>query len=140
MERSMRRIAFALLWLVALAVPAAAQGYRLESAEGRFVAHMPGQPKYEAVPISNGQFTLHQWLWDNASVAYLVSYIDYAPGHVAQNGLQTVLNNFTKGLHNGRIPVSEREITFAGVPCRDVVVRTKDGFILRQRHMMVGDR
>ena len=138
----MRRIAIALLCLVAvLAAPAAAQqGYRLESAEGRFVAQMPGQPKYEAVPIANGQFTLHQWLWDTATVAFLVSYIDYSPGHVQRNGLQFVLNNLTKGLHTGRIPVSEREIAFAGVSCRDVVVRTKDGFILRQRHMMVGDR
>ena len=137
----MRKIAFALLWLVAAyATPGAAQGYRLESAEGRFVAQMPGQPKYEAVPIANGQFTLHQWLWDTAQIAFLVSYIDYAPGHVRRNGLQFVLNNLTKGLHTGRIPVSEREIAFAGVPCRDVVVRTRDGFVLRQRHMLVGDR
>src|SRR6185503_20073899 len=99
----MRKIALAFIWLVALTAPAAAQGYRLESPEGRFVAQMPGQPKYEAVPIANGQFTLHQWLWDTAQVAFLVSYIDYAPGHVQRNGLQFVLNNLTKGLHTNRI-------------------------------------
>lgn len=143
---TMRRILFALLVLLEAAPAAAQQAYRLQSDEGRFSALLPGQPKYEAVPISNGQFTLHQWLWDTPDVAYLVSYIDYTPGHVARNGIQFVLNNLTKGLHGGRIPISERRITYAGYACRDVVVRTKDDrgqpdrLILRQRHMLVGDR
>ena len=138
----MRKVLVAFICLVgAVSAPAAAQElYRLESAAGAFIAHLPGRPKYEAVPISNGAFTLHQWLYDTPNTAYLVSYIDYARGHVQRNGLQFVLNSLTKGLHTDRIPVSERQITHDGHAARDVVVRTNDGFILRQRHMMVGDR
>ena len=75
------------------------------------------------MPIRNGEFTLHQWVYDTPEVAYLVSYIDYHRGHVANNGLQFVLNDLTKGLHTNRTPISEKHITHGGYATRDVVVR-----------------
>ena len=119
----------------------AQEWYRLTSAEGAFTASLPARPVYEAVPICQGEYTLHQWVFDIADTAYLVSYIDYNRGHVANNGgLQVILNSLTTGLHKTRTPVSERHITYGGHAARDVVVRDPSGFIIRQRHMMVGDR
>src|SRR5262245_1097679 len=139
----MQRVVLALCCLIgALLVPAMAQNwYRLTSAEGAFTASLPAEPKYEAVPIRNGEFTLHQWVYDTPDVAYLVSYIDYHPGHVANNGLQFVLNNLTKGLHTNRRPISEKHITHGGYATRDLVVHDNaSGLIIHQRHTMVGDR
>src|SRR5262245_4201962 len=117
----MQRIALALCWFIgALLMPAMAQNwYRLTSAEGAFTASLPAEPKSETVPIRNGELTLHQWVYEGPDVEYLVSYIDYHPGHVANGGLQFVLNNLTKGLHTNRKPISEKHITHGGHPARD---------------------
>src|ERR1043166_8175542 len=139
----MRRLVLALLFLVgALLAPATAQEwYRLTSAEGAFTASLPARPAYEAVPIRQGEYALRQWVFDKTDTAYLVSYIDYNRGHVANSGgLQVILDSLTKGLHTNRTPVSERKITYGGYVTREVVVRDPSGFIIRQRHMMVGDR
>jgi hypothetical protein len=140
----MRRMVLALVCLVgAWLAPAMAQEwYRLTSAEGAFTASVPAQPTYEAVPIRNSEYTLHQWVYDTAEIAYLVSYIDYHQGHVANGGgVQAMLDALTRGLHTNRTPISERHITHRGYATRDVVVRDNpSGFIVRQRHMMVGDR
>jgi hypothetical protein len=139
----MRRVVLALYCLVgAWLAPAIAQDwYRLTSAEGAFSASLPAQPVYETVPIRNGEFTLHQWVYETPEIAFLVSYIDYHRGHVANNGLQFVLSNLTKGLHTNRTPISEKSITHGGHATREVVVRDNaSGFIIRQRHMLVGDR
>jgi hypothetical protein len=139
----MRRVVLALCCLVgAWLAPATAQEwYRLTSAEGAFTASLPARPEYEAVPIRQGEYTLHQWVFDVADTAYLVSYIDYNRGHVANSGgLQVILNSLTAGLHKTRTPVSERHITYGGHAARDVVVHDPSGFTIRQRHMMVGDR
>jgi hypothetical protein len=139
----MRKVVLALACLVgALLAPAIAQEWhRLTSAEGAFTAYLPARPAYEAVPIRQGEYTLHQWVFDTSDTAYLVSYIDYTRGHVAKNGgLQAILNSLTAGLHKTRTPVSEQHISYGGYAARDVVVADPSGFTIRQRHMMVGDR
>ena len=138
----MRKAMLGLFCLVgALLAPAMAQEwYRLTSAEGAFTADLPARPAYEAVPIRQGEYTLHQWVFDTPDAAYLVSYIDYNQGHVARNGLHVILDSLTKGLHTNRTPISEQHIAHGGYAAREAVVRDPSGLIIRQRHMMVGDR
>jgi len=140
----MRKILLALLVLGVLSAPARAQNwYRLESAEGAFTATLPARPEYQAVPIGGGALTLHRWLFETRGrdAAYLVSYIDYDRGHVARNGLHPLLDAMVEGFGRsvGTL-LSVRSITYAGQPVREATARTRDGFIVRQRHMLVGDR
>jgi len=139
----MRKIWLALLVLGALSASATAQNwYRIESTAGAFTASLPARPDYEAVPIG-GVLTLHRWLFEapGGKAAYLVSYIDYDRGHVARNGLHSLLDRMTEGFGRGvGTLLSERSITYAGLPAREAMARDANGFIVRQRHMLIGDR
>jgi hypothetical protein len=135
----MQKLALTIFFLIGmLLAPVAAQDwYQLTSQEGAFVASFPAEPKYKAVPIRNGELTLHQWQHEkrDKNVYDLASYIDYRKGH------RSNLDTMTKGLLEGGPLISERRITHSGHATRDVLLRdTASGLIIHQRHMMVGDR
>lgn len=138
----MRKVVLALGLLVcALLAPAQAQEwYRMASPEGRFSALFPAQPSYQATPLSGGKLTLHEWISEGEQAAYFASYIDYEPGSILRKGMHSQLDAMAKGLLNGRTLLSEKHLTLDGRACHELFVRDKDGFEIRQRHMVVGDR
>lgn len=133
----MRKLVLVFLFcaISAWLAPAAAQEwYQLESTEGNFTALFPARPTYAAVPIRDGKLTLHRWIFEKEKSAYLISYIDYP------RGSSPSLDNLTEGMLNKRTLVSERRITHDGRAARDVVARDSSGVIVRQRHLLVGER
>jgi len=143
----MRLVIAALLAVVLVAVPCAADGWEEFKPEGLgFSVAFPAKPHAKEETIDLGEGTsatvrTFQILAENA--IYDVTVVDYPAGTVASAGSEDqVLDNARNGaVANAPGPMlSEAKIEFAGRPAREITIDMSMGMVSRSRIFIVGDR
>jgi hypothetical protein len=118
---------------------AADEPYRLHSPEGAFTIELPVPPVYTRKRARDGRF-VHQFGVDLADTAFAVSYLDFGPGTTARVGPDALLDTVVRGLGRNSALLAQRSIDVQTLPGREITARLPDGKILRQRHLLHGDR
>ena len=123
-------------------VKSAPDGWKeFRSQEGKFSALFPGTPKleHETIEGSKGKMEMYTASFtDGNGVEYKVVYADVEG--VARTDKTKILDAGTNGtVADGKLR-SSRDFTLNGAPSREIVVDTKDGFTVRKRICLVGDR
>ena len=137
-----RLLGVALIYAFSVSVTFA---YTLKSDEGRFTAEMPAEPGFEKLneQASSGPYVRYQWLTDQGSKAWIVTYNDYQAGTIAKTGLAQAYTNAVQGGVKGVKGElrNEKSITQAGVSGKESLVFMPNGpLIMRQRIFIIGDR
>ena len=122
-----------------------AAAYTLKSDEGRFTAEMPAEPGFEKLneKASSGPYVRYQWLTDQGSKAWIVTYNDYQTGTIAKTGLAQAYKNAVEGGVKGVKGElrDEKSINQSGITGKESLVFMSNGpLIMRQRIFIVGDR
>jgi hypothetical protein len=124
----------------------AAQAYTLRSDEGKFVAEILAEPSYKKLEetAKDGQkFTRHEWMLDQGEKAWIVTYNDYKPGTVANQGIEKSFENAFAGsvaAVKGELR-DIAKISNSGTPGREALIFSPSyNMMLRQRIFFIGDR
>lgn len=92
------------------------------SAPGGFTVQMPGAPKdqVQSVAQATGDLTVHNFTVEDGNNAYIVSYVDFPSGAIAQSEADTVLDSTVDGsVSSGKGTLkSKSAITQGGYPGR----------------------
>lgn len=146
MTRVSKAIVHALCIVLIYTISAGASfAYTLKSDEGRFVADMPAEPTFEKLneKASSGPYVRYQWLTDQGSKAWIVTYNDYQAGTINKTGLEQAYKNAVQGGVQGVKGElrSEKSITQQGITGKESLVYMPNGpLMMRQRIFILGDR
>jgi hypothetical protein len=128
------------------AIGGAAHAYTLRSDEGNFVAEFLGEPGYKKLEetAKDGQhYVRHEWLLDQGAKAWIVTYNDYKPGTIANQGLEKSYENAVAGSVQGVKGELKSVIKISnhGTDGReDFITMPEYKLIMRQRIFFIGDR
>ena len=129
-------------WLVTALAFAQPAWQKLESHDGRFIVSMPGVARSSVVPLptSAGSLKQFQFLVDQGSRAFMVTYLDYPEATVKELGPDKILNNMLEGIKkDGGSILQEAELEITGTVGHEVFYR-KNMFYIHSRLMLVGNR
>ncbi len=118
--------------------------FTLKSDEGKFTAEMPAEPAFEKLneKTSSGPYVRYQWLTDQGSKAWIVTYNDYTAGTITKTGLEQAYKNAVQGGVqgvNGELR-SENVVTQSGISGREALISMVGPLVMRQRIFIIGDR
>jgi len=102
--------------------PAQSNWQEFKSTSGGFTVQMPGTPKDQAQSVAQatGDLTVHNFTAEDGNNAYIVSYVDFPSGAIAQNEADTILDSTVDGsVSSGKGTLkSKSAITQGGYPGR----------------------
>jgi hypothetical protein len=138
---------FSCFLIAALLVTDAACAYDFKSSEGGVRATFKAEPTFKKITgtylYDKSEFTLYQWLQDGGDKAWIVQYINYVPGTVANTGGEDKF--YERAIQGGLAaakgtPIGQaKPVVNSGLTGRDFL-QSASSLEVRQQIFVKGDR